>query len=80
MRRADERPVPSIPRMLSRTPPWVYVSVVLPVAMVMAATVLQPWLPPTDLMRDSQAVAARHDAASPAYGQIGRASCRERVL
>jgi hypothetical protein len=72
MRRAhvDERPFPSIPRMLSRTPPLVYVSVVLPVAMLMAAAVLQPWLPPTDLMRDSQVVAARHDEASPAYGLV----------
>jgi hypothetical protein len=68
--RADEAPIPSIPRMLSRTPAWAYLAVVLPVVVLMAGVVLQPWFAPTDLMRDSQVIAARHDAASPAYGLI----------
>jgi hypothetical protein len=68
--RADEAPIPSIPRLLWRTPAWAYLAVVLPVVVLMAGVVLQPWLAPTDLMRDSQVIAARHDAASPAYGLI----------
>lgn len=65
-----ERPVASIPRMVARTPLRVYASVVLPVAVLLAAAALQPWLPPSDLMRDSQVIAARHDAASPAFGLV----------
>ena len=57
-------------RILSRTPFTAYLSVLLPVVVLMAATVLQPWLPPSDLMRDSQVVAAGHAGASPAYGLI----------
>ena len=57
-------------RILSRTPPTVYLAVLFPVVVVMAATVLQPWLPPSDLLRDSQAVAAGHAGASPAYGLV----------
>jgi hypothetical protein len=68
--RPHDRPAASMLRILSRTPPGVYLVVVLPVVVVMAATVLQPWLPPSDLLRDSQVVAARHSGASPAYGLI----------
>jgi hypothetical protein len=68
--RPDERPAASMPPILSRTPPAVYLAVVLPVVVVMAATVLQPWLPPSDLLRDSQVVAVRHTDESPAYGLI----------
>ena len=68
--RPDERPAAWMLRILSRTPPVVYLAVVLPVVVVMAATVLQPWLPPSDLLRDSQVVAAGHAGASPAYGLI----------
>ena len=68
--RPDERPAVWMLRILSRTPPAVYLAVVLPVVVVMAATVLQPWLPPSDLLRDSQVVAAGHAGASPAYGLI----------
>lgn len=57
-------------RLLSRTRPAAYLAVVVPVLVVMAATVLQPWLPPSDLLRDSQAVAVRHAGTSPAYGLI----------
>lgn len=72
MRRArpDERPSLWMLGILSRTPRRVYLSVVLPVAVVMAATALQPWFPPTDLVRDSQVVAAGHGGTSPAYGLI----------
>ncbi|WP_159605400.1 hypothetical protein [Agromyces humi] len=56
--------------MIARTPPRVYASVVLPVAVLLAAAAVQPWLAPSDLMRDSQVIAARHDAASPAYGLV----------
>ena len=68
--RPDERPTAWMLRILSRTPPAVYLVVVLPVVVVMAATVWQPWLPPSDLLRDSQVVAAGHAGASPAYGLI----------
>ena len=68
--RPDERPTAWMLRILSRTPPAVYGVVVLPVVVVMAATVWQPWLPPSDLLRDSQVVAAGHADASPAYGLI----------
>ena len=68
--RPDERPIAWMLRILSRTPPGVYLVVVLPVVLVMAATAWQPWLPPTDLLRDSQVVAAGHAGASPAYGLI----------
>ena len=57
-------------RILSRTPPAMYLAVILPVVAVMAATVLQPWLPPSDFLRDSQVVAAGHAGASPAYGLV----------
>ena len=68
--RADEGPFLSIPRMMARTPLPVYASVVLPVVVLLAAAALQPWLPPSDLMRDSQVIAARHHAVSPAYGLV----------
>ena len=68
--RPDERPAGWMHRILSRTPLTAYLSVLLPVVVLMAATVLQPWLPPSDLMRDSQVVAAGHAGASPAYGLI----------
>ena len=68
--RPDERPAAWMLRILSRTPLAAYLSVLLPVVVLMAATVLQPWLPPSDLMRDSQVVAAGHAGASPAYGLI----------
>ena len=68
--RPDERPTAWMLRILSRTPPAVYGVVVLPVVVVMAATAWQPWLPPSDLLRDSQVVAAGHAGASPAYGLI----------
>ena len=68
--RPDDRPTAAMLRILSRTPPAVYLVVVLPVVVVMAAAVFQPWLPPSDLLRDSQVVAARHAGASPAYGLI----------
>ena len=68
--RPDERPAAWMIRILSRTPLAAYLSVLLPVVVLIAATVLQPWLPPSDLMRDSQVVAAGHAGASPAYGLV----------
>ena len=68
--RTDEPPAVWMPSVLSRTPPAVYLAVVLPVVVAMAAAVLQPWIPPSDLLRDSQVVAAGHAGESPAYGLI----------
>ena len=68
--RPDERPAVWMPGILTRTPPAVYLAVVVPVLVVIAATALQPWLPPSDLLRDSQVVAAGHGGESPAYGLI----------
>lgn len=68
--RPEERAAVWMLRILSRTPPTVYLAVLFPVVVVMAATVLQPWLPPSDLLRDSQAVAAGQAGASPAYGLV----------
>ena len=68
--RPAERPAVWMVRILSRTPPGVYLAVVVPVVVVIAATSLQPWLPPSDLLRDSQVVAAGHAGESPAYGLI----------
>lgn len=68
--RPDDRPAAWMLRILSRTPFTAYLSVLLPVVVLLAATVLQPWLPPSDLVRDSQVVAAGHAGSSPAYGLI----------
>ena len=68
--RTDERPIAWFTRTFSRTPPTVYLAVVLPVVVVTAVTAMQPWLPPSDLLRDSQVVAAGHGGESPAYGLI----------
>lgn len=70
--RPYEPPAPAawVSRTLARTPPEVYLAVVLPVVVAIAATALQPWLPPSDLLRDSQVVAAAHAGSSPAYGLL----------
>lgn len=68
--RSDEPPAAWLSRGLSRTPPAVYLAVVLPVVIAIAATAVQPWLPPGDVLRDSQVIAAAHGGASPAYGLL----------
>ena len=68
--RSDEPPAAWLSRGLSRTPPAVHLAVVLPVVIAIAATAVQPWLPPGDLLRDSQVIAAAHGGASPAYGLL----------
>ena len=76
----DERPAARMPGILVRTPPAVYLAVVLSVVVVMAATALQPWLPVSDLLRDSQVVAARHAGGSPAYGLVSNVGILVMVL
>jgi hypothetical protein len=55
---------------LTRTPPRGYAAIGLPVVLVILAATLQPWLRPTDLLRDSQAVAIAHGDTSTAYGLV----------
>lgn len=57
-------------RARANTPVTVYLAVVLPVVVVVVAAALQPWLPPSDLLRDSQVVAAGHGDAHTAYGLL----------
>ena len=52
------------------TRPLTYGVVMAPVAIAMTAVATQPWLVPSDLLRDGQAVAARHGDTSAAYGLI----------
>lgn len=61
---------PSAPNTPSRAPAPKYAAVVAPVAIAIIAAATQPWLPPSDLLRDSQVVAAAHGEASPAYGLL----------
>lgn len=58
------------PHATTHTPVAIYVAVGLPVAAALAAAVLQPWLPATDLLRDSQDVAALHGDSHTAYGLL----------
>ncbi len=58
------------PSRFAGTPAVVYVGVAAPVAVAVVAAATQPWLPPSDLTRDSQAVAAAYGATSPAYGLL----------
>lgn len=64
------RPVTEVPRAMERTPYAVYAAVAVPVVLAMVAVALQPWLLPSDLLRDSQAVAAARGNAHSAYGLI----------
>ncbi|GGI45979.1 multidrug transporter EmrE-like cation transporter [Agromyces flavus] len=52
------------------TPALLYAAVAAPVMVAILAAATQPWLRPSDLTRDSQAVAVAHDATSPAYGVL----------
>lgn len=61
---------PSAPKAPRRTPAYVYVAVVAPVAIAVVAAATQPWLPPSHLLRDSQVVAGLHGDSSPAYGLL----------
>ncbi|WP_438853841.1 hypothetical protein [Agromyces sp. M3QZ16-3] len=53
-----------------RTPPWLLAAIAAAVVIAMAVVVTQPWMVPTDLVRDAQVVAAARGAASPAYGLV----------
>lgn len=54
----------------TRTPVGVHLAVGLTVVIALGAVLLQPWLPASDLLRDSQDVAARHGSSHAAYGLI----------
>ncbi|WP_353826527.1 hypothetical protein [Agromyces sp. SYSU T0242] len=55
---------------MRRTPAWVITTLVLVTLVAMTLVVAQPWLSPTDLVRDGQAVAAKHGDTSSAYGLV----------
>lgn len=57
-------------RAADRTPALVYAAAVVPVALVFVAAATQPWMPPTDLVRDSQAVAVLRGSARSAHGLV----------
>ena len=57
-------------RALARTPRATYAAVVAPVALLLVAVALQPWLPPSHLLRDSQVVAIAHGNPHAAYGLV----------
>jgi hypothetical protein len=57
-------------RAADRTPPIVYAAAVVPVAIIIVAVATQPWVPPTDLVRDGQAVAALRGSARTAHGLV----------
>jgi hypothetical protein len=57
-------------RAADRTPPLVYAAAVVPVAVIVIAVVTQPWMPPTDLVRDSQAVAVLRGSAHTVHGLV----------
>ena len=59
--------------MRTHTPPAAYLAVVLPVVMVLGVVAMQPWMPPSDLLRDSQVVAGAHGGANAAYGLLSNA-------
>ena len=50
-----------------------YAGVAAPVVVAVVVAATQPWLRPSDLTRDSQAIAAAHGATSPAYGILSNA-------
>jgi hypothetical protein len=57
-------------RAADRTPALVYAAAVVPVALVFVAVATQPWMPATDLVRDSQAVAVLRGSARTANGLV----------
>lgn len=57
-------------RAADRTPALAYAAAVVPVAVVVVAVATQPWMPPTDLVRDSQAVAALRGSARTTNGLV----------
>ncbi|MGR0218744.1 hypothetical protein [Agromyces sp. ZXT2-6] len=57
-------------RAADRTPALAYAAAVVPVALVVVAVATQPWMPPTDLVRDSQAVAVLRGSANTVHGMV----------
>ncbi|MGR2752278.1 hypothetical protein [Agromyces arachidis] len=57
-------------RAADRTPPLGYVAAVVPVAFVIVVVATQPWVPPTDLIRDSQVVAVLRGSSSTLHGLV----------
>jgi hypothetical protein len=53
-----------------RTPPLAYAAAFVPVAVIVVAVVTQPWMAPTDLVRDSQAVAVLRGSANTVHGLV----------
>ncbi|MBM7505984.1 hypothetical protein ACFPER_02630 [Agromyces aurantiacus] len=70
MVRSEEPPSVAVAHGIARTPAPVYVAVIAPVVIAVIAAATQPWLRPTDLVRDSQAVAVAHGDANTAYGLL----------
>lgn len=64
------RPLTHVLRAIARTPSAVYAAVVVPVVLAMVAVAVQPWLPPSHLLRDSQVVAVAHGSSHAAYGLV----------
>ncbi|WP_353814787.1 hypothetical protein [Agromyces sp. SYSU T00266] len=55
---------------LRRTPRRLHAAIIVAVVVAMTVVATQPWVTPTDLVRDGQVVAAAHGDASPAYGLV----------
>lgn len=55
---------------IERTPLWTYAVIATAVAVTITVVATQPWLAPTDLVRDSQVIAAARGDANPAYGLV----------
>lgn len=67
-------------RATDRTPPLVYAAVFVPVVVIVVAVVTQPWMPPTDLVRDAQAVAVLRGSAHTAHGLVSNLGIVATVL
>jgi hypothetical protein len=77
----DTSPRDSAPPPQGAHTPWMaYPAVILPAAVAIAAVAMQEWVPASDLLRDSQVIAAAHADASPAYGLVSNAGILLLVL
>gem|GEM_PF-1776318 len=68
--RVDPAPRQHVRDAFRRTPAWIHVALAAVVAVTVVVVLAQPWFAPTDLVRDSQSVAATRGDASPAYGLV----------
>ncbi|WP_430647490.1 hypothetical protein [Agromyces sp. GXS1127] len=53
-----------------RTPVWITAAIIAAVLITVGVVLGQPWFAPTDLVRDSQSVAALRGRSDPAYGIV----------